>query len=130
VAREIRHGTVALCDYVAPGAGNRSTLVNVYSGDVLIKTFPAMIAFGLYVELLELIQEKIKANIEIRYDDQTVTSLDVELPPTGEDLGTSTINLQQFPLFAQKAAILEVYLTSVGFRRTRLLHKVCRLQPT
>ena len=46
-----RTGMVALCDYASKGERNKHTLVNVYSGDVIVGSFPAQLHFGFYAEI-------------------------------------------------------------------------------
>ena len=52
MAKSLKFGNVVLCEYVAKGEKNKYTLINVFSGDVIVVDLPAKLNFGLYMEYL------------------------------------------------------------------------------
>lgn len=45
-------GNVVVCEYIVEGANNKHTLINTYTGDILVKEFPASIAVAFYIEFI------------------------------------------------------------------------------
>lgn len=50
MAAKLKFANAMLCEHVVSGGSGKHTLVNVYSGDILVKEFPARLAMGFYVE--------------------------------------------------------------------------------
>jgi len=50
MAKAPKFGNVVLCEHVVSGVGNKHTLVNVFSGDIIVSELPARLFFGLYAE--------------------------------------------------------------------------------
>jgi hypothetical protein len=48
---KIKSSTVIACEYIAQGVHGKHTLVNLYSGDILVKEFPVAVLLSFYVEL-------------------------------------------------------------------------------
>jgi hypothetical protein len=48
---KIRSGSAIICEYVAQGSHGKHTLVNVYSGDILVAELPARVPFAFFIEL-------------------------------------------------------------------------------
>lgn len=47
---KVKISNALLCEHVIEGLGNKHTLINVFTGDILVKSFPARLFFGLYLE--------------------------------------------------------------------------------
>jgi hypothetical protein len=50
MSANIIFNNVLLCDYVTQGLGNKYSLINVYSGDVIVLQYPAILNLGFYAE--------------------------------------------------------------------------------
>ena len=44
-------GNVVLCEHIVEGLRNKHTLINTYSGDILVEEFPAIIPVSFYIEV-------------------------------------------------------------------------------
>ncbi len=69
-----RFGNIVLCEHVVQSSGNKHTLVNAYSGDILVATLPARLMLGLYVEYCPAAGER-EIQLEIRLDRKTFARL-------------------------------------------------------
>jgi hypothetical protein len=45
-------GNVIVCEHIVQGLNNKHTLINIYSGDILLQEFPANLLLGFYTEFL------------------------------------------------------------------------------
>ena len=50
MAKTLKFANVITCEHVVAGSMNKPTLIGVYSGDILIESFPAGITIGVYIE--------------------------------------------------------------------------------
>jgi hypothetical protein len=48
---KIKSGKAIVCEYVAQGSHGKHTLVNAYSGDILVQDLPAAIPLAFFIEL-------------------------------------------------------------------------------
>ena len=45
-----KFSNIILCEYITVGMGNKHTLINVYSGDIIVQSLPNNLMFALYLE--------------------------------------------------------------------------------
>jgi hypothetical protein len=122
VAAKLNFGNVVLCEHVVEGARNKVTLINVYSGDVIVGVMPANLNFGLYMEyrsdrsgpavisLHILLAQKEIAKVELHAD-----SVDTK--------HSSTMLIPSFTLSIPTDTTLEVWASRSGYKKTRILEK-------
>ena len=120
--KPLKFENASLCEYVAKGSGNKHTLVNVFSGDVIVSEMPAQMTFGIYVELVpEDIESPI--TIQITIDGNMI----IELPPVdASELAQGrrmNIVVQSFPLRIDKDVTFEVIGSAPNRKRTTILSK-------
>jgi hypothetical protein len=78
--KKIKFFNAILCEHVVAGANNKQTLVNVYSGDVIVRELPAHLTFGVYLELASDTPERFQ--LEIRLDQNPIMKIDAEFNKT------------------------------------------------
>lgn len=122
MAKPLKFGNASLCEYVAKGAGNKHTLVNVFSGDVIVSEFPANIMFGIYLEYMQEPTDVPSLTIEIIIDGNAIATLPVNIAP-GEDGRPLNIVIQSMALSLEKDTTLEVVASAPRRRRTTVLSK-------
>lgn len=121
MAKTIKFGNVVLCEYVAEGSHNKHTLVNAYSGDVVVKEMPAQINFGLYIEILPLGGVS-KIEVELLLNNEIKAKIGAELKDARKDQ-IGLVVLPSFRIKTEEDAILEVYINADGYKRTIALRR-------
>lgn len=122
MAKTLKFANAVLCEYVAKGAGNKHTLVNVYSGDVIASEIPANLVFGIYLEYLPEPDEVPSMGIEVKLGDDVLATLPVKVLPTQEGKPLNLV-LQSIGINVQADTVFEVIATAEGRRRTVVLSK-------
>lgn len=122
--KKIKVGSVLLADYVAQGHAQKITIVNAYSGDILLSEMPAPLEFGIYVELHfgGAIPENV--GFEVILDGKKIIG-----GSAGGAIGTgdpATIAIPHFPCIVMKDSFLDFYVTADGYVRTRALRKLIK----
>lgn len=81
MAKPVTFVNTLLCEHVVPGLGNKNTLINVFSGDVLVTDFPARLLFGFYTDYIPHVPSG-KVRIEINIDRKLFAYVDAEFKDT------------------------------------------------
>jgi len=116
----IRFGNVILCEHVVKGENNKHTLVNTYSGDIVVSSMPARLNLGLYVEMMSDVDSALTMEV-YRGDDVVLTG-----EFTVARKATSAPAVLIVPIFgfaADTEDSIKVTLRADGFRRTTVLEK-------
>ncbi|GLS39380.1 hypothetical protein GCM10010869_49770 [Mesorhizobium tianshanense] len=118
----IKFRNAALCEYVAKGAGNKYTLVNVYSGDVIISSMPSDLMFGIYIELIVDFSIKTDIFMEILVEKTPIAKLPVDVSKVGNGKLINIV-VQSMPMHVEKDVTLEVIAHAPGRQTTTILSK-------
>lgn len=121
--KKFRLGNVLLCDYAGKGNNNKHTLVNVYSGDVVVHGFPADLSFGIYFELLADKSGEIPSDFDLEVVFDGGTMFKAHGNRSGDANSVATLILPMFQFKALKDGALELVLTSPGYSRVVALSK-------
>jgi hypothetical protein len=122
VAKTLRIGNAILCDHVVKGEGSKVTLVNAYSGDVVVSEMPATLMLGLFIELLPDPNMPEQVTITLRLDKQPFGRLQARLVNQAPN-NPGMIALPVFEVGVEKDAIFDVVAEAPGFRRSTVLEK-------
>ena len=122
MTKELTFRNAILCEYVAPGAHNKHTLVNVYSGNIIVQKFPAALRFGLYVELSRKSDDIKVLELTIKLANKSVVKGQIAIDPK-KDTKDANVVLQSFPLDVKEATTLSVLIGAQGSRKSRVLYK-------
>lgn len=120
--RQLKFGNVILCDYAAPGHGNKHIIVNSYSGNIKVASFPVNLQLGLYVELLPFSGRPTEFAMEFKLGGKKVAKLDVKL----EDVVLKEVAAIVIPAFGLRIdgpSVLNVFGSAEGFGRKKILSK-------
>ena len=118
MARKIKLGNVVLCEHVVASGNNKHTLVNVYSGDIVVEEFPAVLTFGIYIELLK------ENNIEkitffLKNGRKEIGKAQAAFP----EPETGVLAIPFLPFRTESATTFEIVAEAPGFGRSSILKK-------
>lgn len=118
-----------LCELVSPSNNNKHTLVNVYSGDIVVSELPAHLQFGLYIEAAIEPGYRGVLQLEIRWLKKAIIKGETEVGGKSNER-TAVIVLPSFPLRIDRDGVLDVFLSGDDIRRQKLLSKKIYKGPT
>lgn len=121
MAKQLRFGNAILCEHVAPGERNKHTLINVYSGDVLVDSIPAKLLFGIY---LEHIPDSARPDLtfEIKIDDNIIAKMSVN-SKDAEPGSPTAIIVPVFQINIDRDTILQVLASAPGYASRVVIKK-------
>jgi hypothetical protein len=128
-AKKLRFGNCLLCEHVVPGAYNKQTLVNVYTGDIRIAELPAAIFFGLYIEYSPDDIGEMSINLEIKIGDTAVGRIESKFV-VGPQLDIATISIPIFAVTLDKDTKIEVTANSPGYKAATVLSRKITKDPS
>lgn len=122
--KKFRIGNSILAEYVTRGDRNKHMLVNVYSGDVIVPSFPADLGFGFYIDLLRPDPEALpdQFTMEFSYGGNPI----LRGQGSGGDPPESpivTFTVPHIQFVAQEPGQIELTLSAPGFQKTTALSK-------
>lgn len=117
----IKLGNVILCEHIVEGKNNKHTLINVYSGDILMSEFPGHIPVAFYIELLP--GPPISSHVEIK-----LMLGKKQVMRGGADISISAINtsVMAIPmglLMIESPTALRLMVTADGAKPLKALEK-------
>lgn len=120
--KQLRIGNAVLCEYVAKGAGNKYTLVNVLGGDLLVPRLPAVLQLGVYIELLTYDTPPEEVMLDLALDRRKITKLKLKLlNPRPNKPATLVIASLELPV--QAPCLFTITLSVEGAKRTKAIEK-------
>ena len=128
--KSIKFRNAILCEYVAKSAGNKHTLVGVYSGEIIISSMPGDLHLGFYCEILEKFHDAKEFTLEGFLGTAKFGQVVAEFQPS-QSQELYVLAMPFMPVSVVEPGKLRLVLSLEGFRRTILLDKDVRLpQPT
>lgn len=115
---KLKIGNAVLCEHAVIGPNNKHTLVNVYSGDIIVRTLPATLSFGLYIEVLSSNNPE-KLSVEVCISRKPALIAETAIP----DKGMGIILIPIFALNIPKNVNLEIFAVTEGGKRQLILKK-------
>lgn len=123
MARRLKPGNVILCDHAIIGQGNKHSLIGVFSGDLLIESFPANLSFGLFVELLDTGPSLPAVTISLQLGDKAFGRLTANFGGTLEEGAPGVVVIPLVTIGVDQPTTLEVTAKAEGYATTILLKK-------
>ncbi len=121
--KSIRFGNSVLCEHVVRGEHNKQTLINVYSGDIIVSAMPAKLHFGLYLEIIpDQDSELIKMSLELLLGKATLAHVPMEFT-NAKKLSNASIVLPIFELSTDVDTTIKVVLRQDGYKDTVAMTK-------
>ena len=69
---KIKVGNALLCEFIAEGVNGKHTLVNAYSGDILMKDMPAAIPIAFYIEIIPDTTKSTDVELRVMLGNKTI----------------------------------------------------------
>ncbi len=128
-AKKLAVGMVALCDYATKSEGSKHTLVNIYSGDVIVGAFPAQMHFGFYAEVVpgEIAPEK--AILTLLLNRKKFAGMEIGFANARPNR-PAVILIPALGFDVESPVTMEFVLDVDGYSTTQLLKKEVRLAET
>jgi hypothetical protein len=120
MARRLKFLNAILCEHVAQGANKKHTLINAYSGDVVVDRFPADLAFGIYVEMAAGAPPEM--DVELRLANRAFAKLHAVFPSSNADK-PSTLVVPHIQLPVAEETAFSVVAKADGYAATTLIEK-------
>lgn len=122
MSRIVKFENVLLSEYVVVGQGNKHTLINVYSGDVVVQSFPARLMFAVYAEYKSLTTSPYSLLIQVKVDKKVHAKLRANVEPAGDGL-VGILAIPGLDLTVDRDVVLEVTVTPDNERAVSLFRK-------
>jgi hypothetical protein len=120
---KIKFGNVILCENAIEAVRKKYVLVNVYSGNVIIDSYPAKLSLGLYAEHVPDGDTPLTIELELVANSELVAKISVYVE--GQKKGiVGVILIPQFDLSLLKDTTFQVFAVSNGHRKTKILEKL------
>ena len=113
MSKSLKFGNILTCEHVISGAGGKPTLVGVYAGDILIKSLPASITRGIYVEHVPDSAQNGKLTLTIMLGKQVIGKVAAE---TEESESLGVIAVPFVPLMITENTRFKVLASCDGFK--------------
>lgn len=110
-----------LCEHAVAGANNKHTLINVYSGDIVVATLPATLTFGLYVDI-SVETSPAEMTIDMKMDGRVFATIGATFPKPSTSQG-STLVIPLIQAGIDKDLVFEVVAKAEGYSPTTLIKK-------
>lgn len=124
MASKVKISNVLLCEHLVPGLGNKQTLINVYSGDIVVAELPAKLFLAIYAEYSSNSDDAFTVLVEIMINKKPFARLRFDVD-AGRQQGVMAI--PNMELGFDREVTLEVRAAAEGERaRTILSKKVFR----
>lgn len=121
--KSIRFGNSLLCEHVVRGEHNKQTLVNVYTGDIVVSAMPAKLYFGLYLEVIpDQDSELLRMSLELVIGRTTVVQVPMEFMNV-KKLSPASVVLPIFELGTDVDTTIKVVLSQDGYKDTVAMTK-------
>lgn len=109
------------CEYIAQGSNGKHTLVNCFSGDIIVAELPAIIVMAFYIEVVPNTIGNTDVEIQVRLGKKTLAKIeavfDFEPPKMG------LVVLPPLPIKVPERSELRVILTPKGGRSITAIRK-------
>lgn len=118
----IKLGNVVLCEYFVQGLGNKHTLINVYSGDIVVAEMPAKMRLALYIEYEAMAEDAFSVRLEVLMSKEVQARFrfDVESGPRGRH---GIMALPNMEIGIDENVAFEVRMSLDGERSRTVLKK-------
>lgn len=125
--KQIKTGNVIACEYAALGSHGKHTLVNVYTGDILVQKFPALIPIAFFFEIIPEPGMPNDLKIDVFQNKELKASLGAEFQFNVSQLGLAV--LQQMPFSIAQNTEIKVVASCEGYKETTLIKKKVSVGP-
>ena len=124
----LRFGNAILCEYIVEGINKKHTLINTYSGDILVEELPSQMAVAFYIEIYATRLYKGHVEIKLMLGKREAMRGDVEvdlIPPN-----PAIIAIPMGLLKIDAPATLRLIVTPTGGKPMKAIEKKISLAVT
>jgi len=121
VEKTIHIGNAVVCEYVAAGENGKTSLINVYSGDIIVSALPSSLHLGIYIELIPETDGDIDIQIEIMLGEKMLAEAHVKI--TGKKNEPASIVLAAMQILIEQDTMLKVIADGDGYEKRTVLAK-------
>ena len=114
MAKTLKFANVITCEHVVAGSMNKPTLIGVYSGDILIESFPVGITIGVYIEHIADPDQNGKIVLTLMLGKQVIGRVLAESPMTPG--ATGIIAIPFIPIQLTENTNFKVIASCDGFK--------------
>ncbi len=113
--------TVLLCEYVLQDITNKHSAIGIFTGDVVVNSFPANLRFSLLFIMASRLEGSLQVAIEIFFDEKKVAS--------GSAMGNarpnnpSIFSLSGIAMKIDNPCEIKIYATANDAERELVIHK-------
>jgi hypothetical protein len=118
--KKVKIGNAVLCEHVAQGANNKHILINTYSGDIIVQSFPANIPLGFYIEMEMPDAAPREIDVDLVYGGKTRVIAKATVSGMG---GMGVLAIPLVPFTLERPGKFEVYISAYGVARTIAIRK-------
>jgi hypothetical protein len=122
MAKNLKFGNVILSEFGVIGQNNKHTLINTYSGDIIVSDFPAELFFCLFVEILD-VKEDIKLLLSIFLNKNEVAKLEAVIPSQSSGAMNGILFVPSFTIGLPKPAVFSIAASADGFSTKTIIKK-------
>lgn len=111
-----------ICDYASVAQGKKHTLVNVYSGDIILSRIPSKIRLAFYSEFIFQEKGEIELTFEFFQGKKSFAKANAKL--SGGAVGqVGVILVNSFEVEVKRDGFLKIVAWREGYEKTTLLNK-------
>ena len=122
MAKNLKFGNIVLCEHVVRGEGGKSTLVNVYSGDIILSEAPVRMHMGVFIEYYPQKETDYDLFLEFMLDKKLFAKLTAQIE-NNSDGNVGSINLPLMELNILTSCMLEINAFAEGFNKKTIVQK-------
>jgi hypothetical protein len=127
--KPLKIANALLAEHVVEGARGKHTLINVFTGDIRIRTLPAVFLVGAYIEMIPLPNQSSEFTVEFMVGNKMAGMAEGTFPPFEPDKPALVV-IPSVPISVESDTILRIRVKSLGFRPTIAISKVVNLDPS
>lgn len=122
MTKSLKFGNVIVCEYASKGERNKFTLVNIFSGDIIVAEFPANLHLGLYLEYYPDFEGESDLSLDINLDEDTLATMTAQTKDAIP--GTSgVIIIPAIQLGIERDLTLNVVASKKGYKKVTVVSK-------
>ncbi len=125
MAKTLTFQNVVLCDFATESENGKHTLVNVYSGSLILATLPIDLHCSLYIEMVNPKPLPGQIRFQIRLAGEDIGSIHFNLDAIDPDVRAQigVMLAQRISLRIERPGDLEVFASADGYEQVLILKK-------
>lgn len=120
MAKKLKFHNAILCEHVVAGANRKQTLINVYSGDIIMGEMPAPLNLGLFIEMAA--GSPLTMEVELQFDKVAFAKITAKFPH-GNEGKPSNLVVSLIQATIEKDLTFSVVATAEGYAKTTIIEK-------